>query len=468
MYNSEFGHLLTGAINSIAAYEAKTAAAVETELGVRMGVAPSTVQRYKSGHLPPDGMMVESLAEEAVRRGYLNREWLVKFLRAARYPALNDCVERLFPAHPAAAAPARIYQNLPAPTYNQFVMRAQAYADVMDGLQQRSAVVLISSLGGMGKTSLAREVAAQCLVSAGSAPGFEAVVWVSDKGREGATNLSMVLDEIARTLDYSGLTSLAFEDRRYEVEQLLRRQRVLLVIDNFETITDGALLSWLLSLPEPSKALVTSREYHPGLRSSWPVDLRGMSKGEAEEFVGNQLRFLRMDSLVDHPSELEPLCDVTGGNPKAIMIALGLEMEDAPVHCHHNYISWERHFGQNVMVTRKGAVRAAEGMLGIIPGSMGARTYIVRGLGNRDSFCSCSHGAGRAMSRTAALQKFTVEQHAASTAGVECDKTAGTLDETPGAYKDIEAVMAAQTDLIEPVARLKQFLCVKGIGEKSR
>ena len=153
---------------------------------------------------------------------------------------------------------------------------------------------------------------------------------------------------------------------------------------------------------------------------------------------------------------------------EAVCKAIDADPMGAPVHCHHNYISWEHYFGQNLMITRKGAVRAELGMLGIIPGSMGARTYIVRGLGNPDSFCSCSHGAGRKMSRTAAEKAFTVEQHAAATAGIECDKTAGTLDETPEAYKSIEAVMAAQADLVEPVYRLKQFLNVKGIGDKKR
>lgn len=132
------------------------------------------------------------------------------------------------------------------------------------------------------------------------------------------------------------------------------------------------------------------------------------------------------------------------------------------VHCHHNYIAWERHYGEDIMVTRKGAVRAQVGDLGIIPGSMGARTYIVEGLGNRESFCTCSHGAGRAMGRREAERRFTVEQHAAATEGIECDKTAATLDETPACYKPIEAVMAAQADLVKPVYILKQFLNVKG------
>jgi tRNA-splicing ligase RtcB len=132
------------------------------------------------------------------------------------------------------------------------------------------------------------------------------------------------------------------------------------------------------------------------------------------------------------------------------------------VDCHHNYVEPEQHFGAKVWVTRKGAVRARAGDLGIIPGSMGARSFIVRGKGNPDSFHSCSHGAGRAMSRGEATERFTLADHAAATAGIECRKDHGVLDETPGAYKDIDAVMAAQSDLVEIVHTLRQVLCVKG------
>ncbi len=132
------------------------------------------------------------------------------------------------------------------------------------------------------------------------------------------------------------------------------------------------------------------------------------------------------------------------------------------VNCHHNYVAKERHFGKAVWVTRKGAVRAGEGELGIIPGSMGARSYIVRGRGEPESFCSCSHGAGRAMTRTKAREVFTLEDHARATAGVECRKDAEVIDETPGAYKDIDAVMHAQRALVDVVHTLKQVVCVKG------
>jgi tRNA-splicing ligase RtcB len=135
---------------------------------------------------------------------------------------------------------------------------------------------------------------------------------------------------------------------------------------------------------------------------------------------------------------------------------------DAVINCHHNYAAKENHFGQNVWVTRKGAVRAREGDLGIIPGSMGTRSYIVRGKGNADSFTSCSHGAGRAMSRSAAKKRFTVADHEAATLGVECRKDASVIDETPGAYKDIDQVIEAERDLIDPIVELKGVVCVKG------
>lgn len=132
------------------------------------------------------------------------------------------------------------------------------------------------------------------------------------------------------------------------------------------------------------------------------------------------------------------------------------------INCHHNYVAREKHYGENVLVTRKGAVRARDGDIGIIPGSMGARSYIVRGKGNPESFNSCSHGAGRGMSRHEAKRRFTVEDHIRMTEGVECRKDRDVIDETPSAYKPIDAVMAAQADLVEIVHTLKQVVCVKG------
>jgi tRNA-splicing ligase RtcB (3'-phosphate/5'-hydroxy nucleic acid ligase) len=144
------------------------------------------------------------------------------------------------------------------------------------------------------------------------------------------------------------------------------------------------------------------------------------------------------------------------------VIAKPFQTHVEAVNCHHNYVQKESHFGQNVMVTRKGAVSAREGELGIIPGSMGAKSYIVRGKGNPESFTSCSHGAGRTMSRTEAKKRFTLDDQIKATEGVECRKDAEVIDEIPMAYKDIDAVMHAQRDLVDVVHILKQVVCVKG------
>ena len=143
------------------------------------------------------------------------------------------------------------------------------------------------------------------------------------------------------------------------------------------------------------------------------------------------------------------------------VIAKPFEAHVEAVNCHHNYVQKEHHFGEDVFVTRKGAVSARRGEMGIIPGSMGARSYIVRGLGNPESFESCSHGAGRVMSRTKAKKLYSVADQIKATEGVECRKDEGVIDEIPMAYKDIDAVMAAQKDLVEVVHTLKQVICVR-------
>ncbi|MBA54002.1 MAG: RNA-splicing ligase RtcB [Pseudomonadales bacterium] len=138
------------------------------------------------------------------------------------------------------------------------------------------------------------------------------------------------------------------------------------------------------------------------------------------------------------------------------------ELTSEAINCHHNYIAREQHLGENLFVTRKGAIRAGDGELGIIPGSMGAKSYIVRGKGSEASFCSCAHGAGRKMSRAAAKKRFRREDLIQQTRGVECRKDGGVIDEIPGAYKDIDQVMENQSDLVEVVHTLKQVLCIKG------
>ena len=175
--------------------------------------------------------------------------------------------------------------------------------------------------------------------------------------------------------------------------------------------------------------------------------------GEYVRAVGWAQKFARLNREVMMRRVIEAAKNV---------IAKSFQAHIEAVNCHHNYVQQERHFGEDVFVTRKGAVSAQLGELGIIPGSMGARSYIVRGKGNPESFHSCSHGAGRTMSRGDAKRRFTLEDHRRATSGVECRKDQAVIDETPAAYKDIAAVMAAQQDLVDVVHTLKQVVCVKG------
>jgi tRNA-splicing ligase RtcB len=163
---------------------------------------------------------------------------------------------------------------------------------------------------------------------------------------------------------------------------------------------------------------------------------------------------------------LSQMPEFNGSIPCPMTIVEMNGMFEMAVNCHHNYLARENHGNQNVLVTRKGAVRARVGDLAIIPGSMGARTYIVEGLGNVDSLNSCSHGAGREKSRTKATNEISLERHQAVLQGVECDKSTATLDESPDAYKPIDKVMEAQKDLVKICHILKQFICVKGISEE--
>jgi len=203
----------------------------------------------------------------------------------------------------------------------------------------------------------------------------------------------------------------------------------------------GLMKKMMISLPDPDLAYLVKGT--PEFDAYW----RALQWAQAYALKN---RTLMMDNVMkcmskvlagDHRVKINPLISV---------------------NCHHNYAELEHHYGENVYVTRKGAVRARKDDFGIIPGSMGTKSYIVRGKGNAESFCSCSHGAGRRYSRTAAKGKFTIEDLAEQTKGIKCKKDASVLDEIPTAYKDIDQVMENQKDLVEVIAVLKQVLCVKG------
>src|SRR5499433_135628 len=223
----------------------------------------------------------------------------------------------------------------------------------------------------------------------------------------------------------------------------------------FIELAKNDMRQWMINLPDKDLAYLPQGTEHfdDYVRAvHWAQDY---ALANRELMMRNLIAAVRTSGLVPEfaAGEESPLAteDHGRGRPRHTVVS-----------CHHNYVTWENHYGENVLITRKGAVRAREGDMGIIPGSMGARSYIVRGKGNTESFNSCSHGAGRAMSRHEAKKRFTVEDHIRMTEGVECRKDADVIDETPAAYKPIEAVLAAQADLVEIVHTLRQVVCVKG------
>ena len=199
----------------------------------------------------------------------------------------------------------------------------------------------------------------------------------------------------------------------------------------------GLMKRLLVDLPDPDLA------YFAQGTPEFDAYIRDLYWAQAYAAKNRELMMKRVLRQVGHVLGIEPVAEHS-------------------VNCHHNFAVVENHFGTDVLVTRKGAVRARAGDMGIIPGSMGTKSYIVRGKGNPESFDSCSHGAGRRMSRNAARKRFTCEDLRKQTEGVECRKDAGVVDEIPGAYKDIDEVIRNQDDLVEVVAELKQVLCVKG------
>jgi hypothetical protein len=322
-------------LSSITAYEHKKAWMLEQEVGEIIGVEGRTVQNYKAGQIPTNPETIRKLAEIAVRRGYLNKAWVQWFLKEAYYPTIETLVSQLFEGSIDQVPLRSLRHNLPAPAFSQFVERTQPYSEIVEGLRQRSAVVVVVGPGGMGKTSLVHEIATRCVQQLPDLPQFDAVVWISDKDDPGSTTLARILDELAYTLDYPGYLRLPPNEKQRKVEDILRKRHVLLIIDNIETIEDPLLPGWLVRFPEPGKVLVTSRELSPTLRnSSWVVELRGMTHNEALMLVQQRLHLLKLTKLPQ--DDIAPLIAATGGSPKALEMSLGL-------------IKYEKHLPQDIL-----------------------------------------------------------------------------------------------------------------------
>jgi tetratricopeptide (TPR) repeat protein len=320
-----FGDLLKAGLYSAATLGKRTGAELdELELGPRLGLAASSLQRFRGGDIPP-AKYVAIFADVAVRQGLMGKPWLERFLHAARYPIHEGraLIAQYFPPQHASARP-MIRPNLPVPTYSQFVMRSAAYQAVLAGLRSELAATIIVSLGGMGKTSLARAVAGAYQDGYEQLPSFAAVVWISDFAQPGTTTFSTVLDTIARVLDYPGLLEQAHPTKLREIEQLLRTQATLLIIDNAETINDSMLLEWLPCLPRPSKVLITSRVALPVPAQLTTVELDPMNERESRELVAVWLARNPIRGVPNALAQLLPIAETVGGNPKAIEVALGL------------------------------------------------------------------------------------------------------------------------------------------------
>ncbi|RRR73448.1 MAG: tetratricopeptide repeat protein [Candidatus Viridilinea halotolerans] len=326
MRSLKFGRLLNGAICFLARYEEQNVSVILAGLAEVLKTSDSTIERWKNEGYVPDPDSIRLLAEELTRRTPLGREWLRALLSAARCQESEAVylIERLCPAEQGAAPlPHYSRADLPPAEYAAFVMRSEVFAQVKHALCQDLPAVVIVGMGGNGKSSLAREVALHAMNGYEGSPPFAFVAWVSDKVRPGGTHLATVLDSIARRLSYPAYVDLPLYTKRERITELLRMHRLLLVLDNAETINDSELLTWLNQIPPPSKVLVTTRLVPEHLHGAI-VELHGMTSAEVYELVQQRLRMMGLGALEPHPGDLAALIRVTHGNPKAIAMALGL------------------------------------------------------------------------------------------------------------------------------------------------
>lgn len=317
MRNKLFGEALTEGIRSVAAHQRRKVSNAEQEIAEKLGYTRYTVQRWRKGHVPREEGQIEFLAEYVIRNSNLGREWLDRLLLHARYFDRNRLLDELCPLRPI-----RVYHNLPRRPM-EFIGRQQEVELALQAIRSRHPLVSIEGMGGMGKTSLAVEVAHVCLPDgeAGLEEPFEAAVFISAKDRD--LKLNDLFDTISYTLDLPYIAQLSPERKLQEVGRALREHKVLIIADNFETVTDESLLIFLQrEIPEPSKAIITTRQEQ--LRMVWPIPLRGLADADAIELIRRQARTLQLVEITRaEDGELRPLVEVAGGNPYVIVTSLG-------------------------------------------------------------------------------------------------------------------------------------------------
>jgi tetratricopeptide (TPR) repeat protein len=323
MHNKLFGDALTEGIKSVAVHQGRKIGGVEQDIAEQLEYSHHTVQRWRKGYIPAEEEQIELLAEYLVRNSNLGREWLDRFLLHSRYFDRHRLLDELCPLpRPMFTTGQRVYHNLPHRPA-EFIGREQEVEQTLQALKSRHPLVSIEGMGGIGKTSLAIEVAHACLPGgqADLPTPFEAAVFISAKDRD--LELNDLFDVISYTLDLPYIAQSPPERKSQEVGRALREHKVLIIADNFETVADEALLAFLQQeVPEPSKAMITTRQEQ--LRMVWPVPLRGLAEADAIELIRRHARTLRLPEIIQAiDDELQPLVEVTGGNPYAIVTSLG-------------------------------------------------------------------------------------------------------------------------------------------------
>ncbi len=329
MSNSEFKQLLKEGIDSIANRQSKKVRAIEEEIGESLHVSYHTVQRWKRGFVPNDMERLEFLVGYCQQYGRVDRRWAHRFLTQARHPAPEAVVERAFTDEAGETKTKdvpRVRHNLP-PRYGEFIGREAEVARVLEWVKtSRWPLASIEGMGGIGKTSLAIETAHRCL------PGdqlaienpFEAVIWTSARDQpDFDLNLEQVLDAVAHVLDYTYLLQLPLDQKSKAIDKLLRNHRALVIVDNFETITDLTLVKFLEQMPEPSLALITSR--YKQLRRVWDIPLYGLKDEEILTLIRRHGYRIGLNIVANADDDtLSRLAAATGNNPKAVELSLGL------------------------------------------------------------------------------------------------------------------------------------------------
>jgi LuxR family glucitol operon transcriptional activator len=328
MRNERFGALLSEGLSSVAKRQHTTLRAVDHDITSELHLKEWTVQGWRRGYVPSQPDHVAFLARYSVASGRVQQEWVYSLLTQARYPTPEALMTELFPGQQRSGAAQRpaphVAHNLP-PLHGEFLDRREELARVLEGLASSWPVISIEGLAGTGKTTLAIAAARRCLVGPDVALDrpFQAVAWVSARDRlEKRLWLDEVLNTVARVLDFPYIIQLSLDQKQMAVDQLLRGHRTLVVVDNFETIEDPELTTWLHQVPEPSKVLITTR--HGQLRSGWDTHLAGLEQPDALELVRRHARRLglaRTEAAPEH--DLAPLVNVTQGNPRALGMALG-------------------------------------------------------------------------------------------------------------------------------------------------